>query len=74
MEGLAINALLVQLYQPELLSGGLTGAAVIGTPCCMARSVRTGECSGFSRCMWGSRLPMRADRSLRWERFWPWIA
>jgi hypothetical protein len=32
---------------------GLTGAAATGTPCCMARSVRAGACSGSSRCMWG---------------------
>jgi hypothetical protein len=113
MEGLAINALLVQLYQPELLTtgpaakvpsgkgfsagtaddsgavtpqgpvwigkdfrlgrtpgphqkcqrlvpaaaaplAGPTGAGAIGTPCCMARSVRAGGCSGSSRCTWGS--------------------
>lgn len=111
MEGLAINALLVQLYQPELLStapaaklrsgkgfaaagdpatgvspqgqvwigkdfrfdrthraaitstsaGGESATTrrphwrrATGTPCCMARSARYAECSGFSRCLWGS--------------------
>ncbi len=80
MEQLCVHALLVQLYQPELLStclaakvrsgtaplAGLTGAAATGTLCCMARSVRAGGCSGSSRCMWGSLLPIGADRSLRW--------
>jgi hypothetical protein len=75
MEGLAINALLVQLYQPELLStgpaakvGSVRGSALIAAPGLLHQAPMRRH-PGSEEGEWPSRGPIDfGGQSLLWQK------